>query len=198
MERPDGEFVERIEAYMLKAIREAQVHTSWINPNDAYDQATARFRPRRARLPGGPPEPLPRRLRRPSGGGSPSAGAFNALAQQLLKLTAPGVPDIYQGTELWDLSLVDPDNRRPVDYRRRTRALDRIAGRRTNRTLAKKLLDGIEDGRIKLYVTHRALALPRPSTRTSSPPATTSRSTATGAKAAHVVAFARRARGRRR
>jgi (1->4)-alpha-D-glucan 1-alpha-D-glucosylmutase len=86
------------------------------------------------------------------------AGAINALAQQLLKLTAPGVPDIYQGTELWDQSLVDPDNRRPVDYTRRTRLLRGLQRRRPGRRLAADLLETKADGRIKLYLTSRALA----------------------------------------
>ncbi|MDQ3388604.1 MAG: malto-oligosyltrehalose synthase, partial [Gemmatimonadota bacterium] len=89
-------------------------------------------------------------------------GMLNALAQLLLKLTSPGVPDLYQGQELWDFSLVDPDNRRPVDYALRQRLLADLRLRIQHgdvRTLARELVDGWEDGRIKLYVTHRALAL---------------------------------------
>jgi (1->4)-alpha-D-glucan 1-alpha-D-glucosylmutase len=90
------------------------------------------------------------------------AGIYNSLAQTLLKLVLPGVPDTYQGTETWDMSLVDPDNRRPVDYARLRADLDAI--RRTLAQpdpdiagLARSLLDTRTDGRIKLYVTHRAL-----------------------------------------
>ena len=100
---------------MLKAAREAQVHTSWINPDPAYEDALQQFV--RAALDASRPNPFLddfATLREVVA----HAGAINALAQQLLKLTAPGVPDIYQGTELWDQSLVDPDNRRPVDYAR--------------------------------------------------------------------------------
>ena len=119
------------------------------------------------------------------------AGAINALAQQLLKLTAPGVPDIYQGTELWDQSLVDPDNRRPVDYRQRTRLLRGLQRRRPGRRLAADLLETKADGRVKLYLTSRALACraahPDLFARGDYIPLT-----AEGAAADHVVAFARR------
>jgi (1->4)-alpha-D-glucan 1-alpha-D-glucosylmutase len=89
-------------------------------------------------------------------------GLFNSLAQTLLKLTAPGVPDTYQGTELWDLSLVDPDNRRPVDYERRYDMLRALRTRlaaagEDRRALVQELLTHKEDGRIKLYVTMLAL-----------------------------------------
>ena len=124
---PDAAFVERIEAYMLKATREAKVHTSWINPNEA---TTARRATSSRAI-------LDRRQNRRSSTtsrsstrGSRAIGAFNALAQTLLKLTAPGVPDIYQGTELWDFSLVDPDNRRPSTTRQRTRALSALRRRK--------------------------------------------------------------------
>ena len=113
-------FIERIQAYMTKAIHEAKVHTSWINPDEAYDEAVRRF---------------VERIMDPNTGAAflrefamfqrrvSHFGLINSLAQTLLKLTAPGVPDTYQGTELWDFSLADPDNRRPVDYDRREKAL---------------------------------------------------------------------------
>ena len=85
-------------------------------------------------------------------------GAFSSLSQQLLKLTAPGVPDIYQGTELWDFSLVDPDNRRPVDYERRTALLDEMLANPPSLERAAELLADLPTGRIKLYLTTRALA----------------------------------------
>src|SRR5262249_10197425 len=110
-----GEFRERIAAYMQKATKEAKVHTSWVNPNEEYDAAVTQFVARL--LPDAEGDPfltellgLQRRLA--------YFGYFNSLAQVLLKLTSPGVPDVYQGTEVWDFSLVDPDNRRPVDHRR--------------------------------------------------------------------------------
>jgi (1->4)-alpha-D-glucan 1-alpha-D-glucosylmutase len=89
-------------------------------------------------------------------------GAFNALSQTLLKLTSPGVPDIYQGSEIWDFSLVDPDNRRPVDYDLRAWWLGELADTHANRAdLARALVDSKADGRIKLYLTHRALRFRR-------------------------------------
>src|SRR5439155_2211969 len=109
-------FRERLVAYMLKAIKEAEVHTSWVNANAEYEAAVRDFvtqvvsddphTPFRQDL-----SPLQRRVA--------FYGQVNSLSQTLVKLTSPGVPDIYQGQELWDFSLVDPDNRRPVDYEKR-------------------------------------------------------------------------------
>lgn len=117
MKPPDYEGLEafqaRIGAYMRKAAREAKSHTSWLAPDEAYEAALEQFVARA----------LSRELSRPFLDsvfafveGIAPAGAANSLAQTLLKLTCPGVPDFYQGAEGWDLSLVDPDNRRPVDY----------------------------------------------------------------------------------
>ena len=83
-------------------------------------------------------------------------GAINSLSQVLLKLTAPGVPDVYQGNEIWDFSLVDPDNRRPVDYVERKKMLDALKGADPG-----ELLDNWSDGRIKLFLTHRLLTFRR-------------------------------------
>jgi (1->4)-alpha-D-glucan 1-alpha-D-glucosylmutase len=151
-------FVERIQAYIVKALHEAKVHTSWINPNAAYDEAMQHYvadilaPTNEAFL-----DEFQTFQRRISHG-----GLFNALAQTLLKITTPGVPDTYQGTELWDFSLVDPDNRRPVDYAGRQRLLQelrtRLAAAGDDRlALAQELLSGKKDGRIKLYVTALAL-----------------------------------------
>jgi (1->4)-alpha-D-glucan 1-alpha-D-glucosylmutase len=154
-----GTFIERIQAYMLKALHEAKVHTSWINPDPAYDEAVQHYVARIL-------DPQANQTflddfrafqRRVS-----HCGLFNSLSQTLLKLTAPGVPDTYQGTEMWDLSLVDPDNRRPVNYVRRHRILQELQAQMTaagdDRTaLARELLTSTEDGRIKLYVTTLAL-----------------------------------------
>src|SRR5439155_26924114 len=108
------EFVERIQTYMTKAIKEAKVNTSWINPDEEYERAIAEFIA--AIL-----EPEGEFVRDLSKFRAPvaRAGLYNALSQTLLKIAAPGVPDFYQGTELWDFSLVDPDNRRPIDYAHR-------------------------------------------------------------------------------
>ena len=106
-------FVERIRSYMRKALQEAKVHTSWINPNSAYDEAidqfvTAILDPNQSREFLSDLRTLQSRLSH--------LGMFNSLSETVVKLTAPGVADFYQGTEIWDFSLVDPDNRRPVDY----------------------------------------------------------------------------------
>jgi (1->4)-alpha-D-glucan 1-alpha-D-glucosylmutase len=156
-------FRARIADYMQKATKEAKVHTSWINPNEEYDQAVRLFVEHL--LPDSGQGPflgdllaLQRRVA--------FFGRFNSLSQVLLKLTSPGVPDLYQGCELWDHSLVDPDNRRPVDYRRRREVLaelqERIAGCGGNPErglvgLANELVEGAEDGKIKAYTIYQGL-----------------------------------------
>lgn len=187
---PDGltELSGRIEAYMEKALREAKLYSSWINPNSDYEEATRRFV--RALL-ADPAKnrfladflPLQRRVA--------FFGAFNSLAQCLWKLTAPGVPDLYQGTELWDLSLVDPDNRRPVDYARRAVLLSEVQGlERAQPAQVRELLTILADGRCKLYLIWRTLAL-----RNAHPALFREGGylplTAQGAQAEHVCAYAR-------
>jgi (1->4)-alpha-D-glucan 1-alpha-D-glucosylmutase len=144
-------FAERIVAYIIKACREAKQRTSWTAPDQAYEDGLERFVARildpqdgRAFL----ADFLPFQAR------VAVIGALNGLAQTLLKLTAPGVPDTYQGCELWDLSLVDPDNRRPVDFALRRAMLDQDAD-------PAGLLAGWRDGRIKQHVVARTLALRR-------------------------------------
>jgi (1->4)-alpha-D-glucan 1-alpha-D-glucosylmutase len=155
MTGPDRGFIERIATYMVKAAREGQQHSSWISPGEEYESALVGFieeilRPdRRNRFLEDFP-PVAARFAR--------IGAFSSLAQQLLKLTAPGVPDIYQGTELWDFSLVDPDNRRPVDFDRRRTLLAELGQRTPGTALASELIDDLESGAIKLFITSRALA----------------------------------------
>jgi len=150
-------FVERIQAYMEKAVREAKVHTSWISPDATYEDALHAFI---AAILTGPAHnpfvqdalPFFRRVAR--------CGLYNSLTQTLLKLTSPGVPDIYQGAELWDFSLVDPDNRRPVDFYKRARLLAELQqtgdGMGRQRAVS-ELLRHKEDGRIKLLLTQRVL-----------------------------------------
>jgi (1->4)-alpha-D-glucan 1-alpha-D-glucosylmutase len=185
-----GDFTARLQAYMEKATREAKTHTSWINPNPDYDEGLAAFVA--AILEEGSPFlddflPFQQAVAR--------LGMVNALAQTLVKLTAPGVPDVYQGQELWDLSLVDPDNRRPVDYALRRRLLESLRARREEvdgATLARELVGGWEDGRIKMHVVQRALLL-----RAALPGVFGGGAylplAAEGARAEHVVAFARTA-----
>jgi (1->4)-alpha-D-glucan 1-alpha-D-glucosylmutase len=176
-----AEFVRRIQDYMRKALKEAKVHTSWINQNDAYERAVTDF---------------VAAVLDPSDDNAFLAdfnefqlttsrcGMLNSLAQTLLKATAPGVPDFYQGTELWNFTLVDPDNRRPVDYELRRALLASMRAAETTDATAlttdatalttnttelitnptafiENLLAQPEDGRIKLFVTSRALGFRR-------------------------------------
>ena len=152
-------FCARIQAYMAKALHEAKVHTSWVSPDPAYDQGVEKFI--EAILDRTRPNPFLESFG-PFQEQVAEIGMYNGLAQVVLKITAPGVPDFYQGTELWDFSLVDPDNRRPVDYALRERLLtdlrracDQAASDR--RPLVQELLAARRDGRIKLYVTMEAL-----------------------------------------
>ena len=167
LEPMDGEayarYRERIAAYMLKAIREAKVNTSWINPNAEYEEAVGAFV--HAVLGESPDNAFVRALR-PLQQLVARFGAHNSLSQTLVKIASPGVPDLYQGNELWDLSLVDPDNRRPVDYRLRQRLLRGLirridAAEGDLRPLCRRLLETWTDGRVKLYLTQRALRFRR-------------------------------------
>jgi (1->4)-alpha-D-glucan 1-alpha-D-glucosylmutase len=152
------ELVARVREYMLKAIKEAKVHTSWITPNEAYDRAVAKFV--EASLTGERSReflnrflPFQRRIAR--------AGVMNSLAQLVLKIASPGVPDFYQGTGLWDFSLVDPDNRRPVDDDTREKLLAEFAPYLDDSpsraaelaTVVSGWLNRWEDGRIKMFIT---------------------------------------------
>ena len=212
-----GTFVERIQGYMFKALREAKVHASWVHPNPDYDQAVSRFVA--AILDRSvPPRPTPGRLRRLIGAivAEPAenpfladfrpfqqriadAGMYNSLAQTLLKLAAPGVPDTYQGSEEWTFDLVDPDNRRPVDYARRQEDLRGIrealaAPAASLADLARSLVATKEDGRVKLYLTHRALDCRRRRAGLFRDGAYVPLE-AQGTRREHVVAFSRRLEG---
>ncbi len=152
----DGDFTDyqqRLTDYMIKVAREAKQQTSWLQPDEAYESALTDFI---ASLLADPEfrsgmEELHARI-------SPH-GAQNSLSATLARLTAPGLPDTYQGAELWNQTLVDPDNRRPVDYRRRTRALTDFEKRHADdpRQVATDLLARFTDGRVKLFVTWAAL-----------------------------------------
>jgi (1->4)-alpha-D-glucan 1-alpha-D-glucosylmutase len=155
-----ADFRERIGAYMEKAIKEAKVHTSWVNPNEAYDHAVSKFV--KEVLVADPENSFlsdfmqfHQRVAYP--------GMLNSLSQTILKITSPGVPDFYQGTELWDFSLVDPDNRRPVDFSKRIEFLEELKQReKENRSaLIQDLLAHWVDGKIKLYVTYKGLSFRR-------------------------------------
>jgi glycogen debranching enzyme GlgX/malto-oligosyltrehalose synthase len=149
-------FVQRIADYMAKAVHEAKVRSSWTNPNGAYDGAVDAF----VRDVLGSPELLGRI--EGLAGRIASYGAANGLAQLALRLASPGVPDIYQGCELWNLSLVDPDNRHVVDFERRRQLLADLRARAgPSVDLATELVEAFADGRIKLHVTHVGLRLRR-------------------------------------
>jgi (1->4)-alpha-D-glucan 1-alpha-D-glucosylmutase len=152
-------FLERICGYMAKSIHEAKLHSSWQNPDPEYDGAIDHFV--RAVLDRAGNEAFLDDFLTLQGFVS-HHGMINSLSQTLLKIASPGVPDTYQGTELWDFSLVDPDNRRPVDYSLRSSMLARLASRRANPgELARDLVAGCRDGRIKLYTHWRALSARR-------------------------------------
>jgi (1->4)-alpha-D-glucan 1-alpha-D-glucosylmutase len=149
-------YVERIRDYLLKACKEAKVQTSWISPNDDHDRGLVEFVQAAMRL-GADNRFIADVATFADRVGS--AGMLNSLSQVLLKIASPGVPDFYQGSELWDLSLVDPDNRRPVNYAVRQSMLAEIIRQVANDRLAltKELFARPYDGRIKMYVTCRAL-----------------------------------------
>ncbi|HSD53602.1 MAG TPA: malto-oligosyltrehalose synthase [Burkholderiales bacterium] len=185
-------YLERIERYMLKAVREAKVYTSWINPSEAYESAVAGF-----------VQALLGRVEgnlflddfRTQASAFAWYGALNSLSMALIKLTSPGVPDIYQGHECIELALVDPDNRRAVDYASRRAALESLKALAADAEVlparVRALLQSPHDGRAKLWITWRALELRRRRLDTFEkgdyyPIA------AAGARTQHVVAYARR------
>jgi (1->4)-alpha-D-glucan 1-alpha-D-glucosylmutase len=154
--KEEAGFLDRLIGFMQKALREAKIHTSWINPDLDYEKAVESF------------------IRKSVGSGRRAGfmedllelakaitfyGCLNGLSQTLLKIASPGVPDFYQGTELWDLSLVDPDNRRPVDFEKRVRIIEELNAREADspEDLLKDLTSNWQDGRIKLYMIRKAL-----------------------------------------
>ena len=153
-------FKDRVKAYFVKAAREAKVHTSWIDPDEAHENALVSF------VDGVLEDTASNKFLADFLKFQQKIafyGAINSLGQGLLKILSPGVPDFYQGTELWDLSLVDPDNRRPVDYSTRIKLLDELKGRELGGPVGfdKKLLTHWRDGRIKLYLLSEALEFRR-------------------------------------
>lgn len=149
----------RVVSYMHKAIREAKVHTSWFNPNREYEEAMKSFIYRLLE-----PDKKNKFLSDLRSFQKRVAyfGLWNSLAQVLLKITCPGIPDFYQGTELWDFSLADPDNRRPVDYQKRKAKLADLKRRIINSgkdllSLAQELLQSPGDGGIKLFIIYSLL-----------------------------------------
>jgi (1->4)-alpha-D-glucan 1-alpha-D-glucosylmutase len=149
-------FLVRVKDYMLKSVREAKLYTAWLRPDTDYEDGFLSFVEKVLEHNESNQffqEFLPFQQR------VAEYGIFNSLSQTLLKYTSPGVPDTYQGTEFWDLSMVDPDNRRPVDYQQRIACLQEI--REKSQTDILKLIDELsshqEDGRIKLFLTYKLL-----------------------------------------
>jgi (1->4)-alpha-D-glucan 1-alpha-D-glucosylmutase len=183
---PDGQFLPRMQAYALKAAREGKQETSWLNPNQAYETGVQTFLTRI--LDGAVSadfvdslQTLSRRLA--------LLGVLNSLSQLTLKTTMPGVPDFYQGTEFWDLSLVDPDNRRPVDFAARAAVLTEA-----DRPDWDSLVQAWPNGHLKLAWTRHLLKL-----RTELADVFTHGDyqplRASGPHRDHVIAFARRHAG---
>lgn len=151
-----GEFVQRIKDYLIKAIREAKVNTAWLRPDMGYEEGFLKFvdslfkETKQNKF-----LPSFRKFQQKI----QHYGIFNSLSQTLLKITVPGVPDFYQGTELWDLTLVDPDNRRPVDFKKRLKFLNEIKSqwKKNKSALFTHLLQHPEDGKIKLFTIVQAL-----------------------------------------
>ena len=188
----------RVEEYMLKAVKEAKLHTSWTEPNEEYENGIKAFiaavlPDRQAKR-----SPFLRDLATFAAEVDP-LGRWTSLARIALHLTAPGVPDLYRGDELWNFALVDPDNRRPVDFARRDELLDEITerwetGEESRTRLVRELVAAPHDDRLKLLLTWRLLQARRDRRelflRGSYEPLQ-----AAGKRGAHIVAFARRLDG---
>jgi (1->4)-alpha-D-glucan 1-alpha-D-glucosylmutase len=157
-------FLERLKQYAAKALSEAKINMSWINPDPAYQEAVQGFladiltpgaRGGETRFVESLQSVLPQLQ---------LFGGINSLSQVLLKVTSPGVPDFYQGSELWNLSLVDPDNRRPVNFEFRARLLEDLVRKGEQQCLlevCREVLESFSDGRVKLWTTYRALHIRR-------------------------------------
>ncbi len=148
----DG-FIERINAYLQKALREGKRHSNWSSPNTAYEKATEKFIKKLLKGEQFMAGFLPLMK------GLGHQGMLKSLSQVLIKMMAPGIPDIYQGTELADLSMVDPDNRRKINFEKRSEWLDDLLKEESKgkSQLYRQLLKDPADGRLKLYLTHKFL-----------------------------------------
>ena len=151
-----SQFAERIKQYSIKAVREAKVHTAWLKPDTEYEDGYLDFIDCILQAEGDNPflNSLFPFLQTVA-----YYGMYNSLSQTLLKITSPGVPDFYQGTELWDFSLADPDNRKPVDFQYRLHLLEELEHQSCNdlHGLLTTLLNSWSDGRIKLFTIARSL-----------------------------------------
>jgi (1->4)-alpha-D-glucan 1-alpha-D-glucosylmutase len=182
-------YIRRIDGYTQKALHEAKIHTSWINPNAGYEEAVTKFVERVL-------EPSPdnaflqelRQFQAPIA----RAGMWNSIAQALVKIASPGVPDFYQGNEIWAFDLVDPDNRRAVNYEARGKMLAslRAQAARDRAALMDRLRENPCDGAIKMFITSEALRFRRDHPELFFQASYTGLAPE-GTRARHVVAFAR-------
>src|SRR6185437_11254441 len=153
------EFRNRLMGFVIKAAREAKQLTSWLEPNEAHENALTQFVMRildesRSKKFLDDAHAFQRRIA--------FYGALNSLSQLVLKIASPGVPDFYQGNELWDFSMTDPDNRRPINFQTRIKLLDEIGKQHASRrSFLSELVRTWRDGRIKLFITARALQFRR-------------------------------------
>jgi (1->4)-alpha-D-glucan 1-alpha-D-glucosylmutase len=178
-------YQQRLWKWQQKALREAKLQSSWSAPNEAYEQAVDAFLSRLLLSDAGTP------LRKAIGSAAQAiapAGALNGLAQSLLRITVPGVPDLYQGDEFWDFSLVDPDNRRPVDFNARQQALNTPPD-------VGELLSHWRDGRIKQALIAQVLAVRKANAERFQRGSYTPLEVV-GKHADHVVAFCRTYQGK--
>jgi (1->4)-alpha-D-glucan 1-alpha-D-glucosylmutase len=186
-------YIQRIQAYMEKAVHEAKLHSSWVSPNGEYDRAVQDFVAKILQPSADNPflEDF-RQFQAPIA----HAGMWNSLSQVVLKMASPGVPDFYQGNELWSFHLVDPDNRDPVDFDRRRKMLAKLREKEDAdpAALMDRLVSSPCDGAIKLFVTHRALRF-RTYHRQLFAAGSYIPLVADGNRSNHVVAFARQWNG---
>ncbi|GEO09174.1 malto-oligosyltrehalose synthase [Segetibacter aerophilus] len=150
----DDDFKNRVQEYLQKALREAKTHSNWTTPNEEYETAAKNFAVNLLQQ----NKPFWKRFEQFHKKVS-DFGVVNSLAQVVVKFTAPGVPDVYQGTELWDFSLVDPDNRRPVDYELRQQLMNELEAQANDEheNLMSHLWENRYSAKIKLWLTHQLL-----------------------------------------
>jgi (1->4)-alpha-D-glucan 1-alpha-D-glucosylmutase len=172
--------LERLGSYMIKATREAKSHTSWMDPQARFEEALQKFVESLLSS-----QQFIGRLEAFIDG-IRHAGYINSLTQTLLKITTPGIPDFYQGNELWDFSLVDPDNRRPVDYQLRRAVVEDLA-----HAAPEHLISNDKEGRAKFWVIRRALEARRRRPEWFGGTAAYRPLRPNGSKARHLFAFVR-------
>ena len=178
------EFKKRFKDYVIKAVREAKVHTAWIKPDEKYESSILSF------IEGLFANSRFLKSFLDFSGKVTYYGMLNSISQTVLRFACPGVPDIYQGAELWDLSFVDPDNRRPVDYAARKRILERIKKEKE----PSALYDSYADGAVKMYALHRLLKMRADSGKLFTEGEYTGLKTS-GAFRNNITAFGRRIKG---